>query len=249
MVASGMAWGCPDFTADDPLRVREAFRRYRTVLLRSVIAPALLRDLSERAERAYAEADDHPPTTGCDATLFHVGHIPPSRLGDERIDEAGAALAPICSKALGWPNQLQSPRDVLLRRILPPGQQRHGITPSVVWHQDEYFALASSPPGTPKPQLCFTAWVPLVDCGKDAPGLSVVLGSDEPIVFGTPRHGWLPYIYWRYGLRSIWRPEMNVGDVLLFTSRTIHGSNVKRGMTRARYSLEFRGGINVELSP
>lgn len=234
----------PELVSPSHSAIREALNRYRAVLLRGAVPTAFLTELAKRADRAYAEADAQPPISGRDRDLYSNGHISVSTLDDAFVNEVSASMKETIFDALtSFP--VRSPDNVLLRRMLPPHETRSSVTKAITWHQDEYFSLASSPPGTPKPQLAFTAWVPMVDCGKDAPGLSVVLNSDEPIIFGKPRFGWLPYIIWRYGPQSIWSPIMNVGDVLLFTSRTIHGSNVRRNMTRTRYSLEFRASFSI----
>lgn len=234
-------------TSSDFESIRAALMEHSAVVIRGAAEQELLAELERRAVGVYRAGDvrarSMPPA---EANVFKHGHMPAAELGNEKIEALAnseyltAMLRGVCR----WPNPIRSPVDVLLRRILPPLRWNRRVTPAIEYHQDEYFSITNSPAGT-TPQLCFTLWVPLVACGLHAPGLSVVRGSGLPIVrYERPPGGWKRYIRENYGRRSIWSPHLEVGDVLLFTSRAIHGSFVRWYMTKPRYSLEIRGGIN-----
>lgn len=229
----------------------DSFEAVRTFLLtrsafvvRGAADKAAIARLAERAQNVY-RAGDHKRLPEELERLFNQGHMPASELGDRDIEGLANSgyLADMLRSVCRWENRIESPRDVLLRRILPPWRLRSRAKRSIELHQDEYFSIISDPQNPPA-QPCFTLWIPLVPCGLDAPGLSVVLGSGLPIVHGAPPAGWKRYIRETYGPGALWSPSLDVGDVLVFTSRTIHGSYVRWRMTKPRYSLEIRGGIN-----
>jgi ectoine hydroxylase-related dioxygenase (phytanoyl-CoA dioxygenase family) len=95
-------------------------------------------------------------------------------------------------------------------------------------------------------------WVPLVDCGVDAPGLQLVPGPFEPLqkllkhdwqtnfvdherelemqeFYSTERDG---------GKRFI--PHLRKGDVIVFHNWIVHGSYSTPQMTKPRTSFELR---------
>lgn len=221
--------------------IRACLMSKRTFVVRGAVDPVAVAALGARAEKAYASWD----TEGRFDPLFKQGHIPAADIGAEALERVAndGYLKALKETVFRWDDRLECPRDFLLRRILPPTIRHEHIAPSIPFHQDEYFGIASDP-NCASPQLCFTMWLPLVDCGADAPGLSVVVGSDRPIVMGDPREGWQRYIRTNYGWFSTWSPKLKAGDLLVFTSRVIHGSYVTQKMKRPRYSVEIRGGIN-----
>lgn len=202
-------------------------------MVKGVLRYSLIRELAMRAEAAYA-AWDGKHLDGPFAAQYHHGHIPVSELG--HADIISGYLSRFVSAGF-----LSRYNNILLRRILPPSLSNERVARKIEFHQDEYFGQQVT--GRHWLPLSLTAWVPLVPCGNDAPGLSVVLGSDAPIVQGEPPEGWPEYIRKTYGKKAIWSPPMEPGDVLCFTSRTIHGSYVTQGMTKPRYSIEIRGDM------
>lgn len=217
----------------------------RALLVTSAIDPAAVNQLAARAASAYERWD---ATIGGASeeqrALFHHGHIPADEIGNSDLEGVvnNGFVADLVRYVFRWPLRLQCPRDFLLRRILPPAIRSEHVVSTVPYHQDEYFRLLSEPPGSPQPGLVFTMWLPLVACGREAPGLTVVPGSDLPIVMGAPEEGWGSYAKRAYN--GFWSPEMQPGDLLIFTSRVIHGSYITPTMTKPRYSVEIRGGIN-----
>jgi len=230
--------------------MKNAFAKERCILIRDAVDPGLLDVMANLAQARYARwdklSDENPEKVANENSRFCQGHIPASEIGSTLLEVLAneTYLRQFIGHVCGYHTRFECPRDFLLRRMLPPPLQRADVVPKVAYHQDEYFALASTP-DMAKPQLCFTAWVPLVACGVDAPGLTVVRKSDEPVMLSEPGEGWDGYVDRVYGADAIWSPAMRRGDVLFFTSRAIHGSHVTPQMTKPRYSVEIRGGINT----
>jgi hypothetical protein len=90
-----------------------------------------------------------------------------------------------------------------------------------------------------------TTWIPLVDCGVDAPGLELyphALDEVLPVPSGTKG----PYLFCdektvleRFGDR-LWAPSMRVGDVLIFDHTVVHRTHITTDMRRERQSADFR---------
>jgi ectoine hydroxylase-related dioxygenase (phytanoyl-CoA dioxygenase family) len=210
--------------------MRAALFSRSAFLVKNAMSKSMLEELARRAENAY-RVWDHKTLTGRAQNLYDNGHIPISELGEFCKGYAGRLISECFRSKVS---------DMQLRRV-------GSVLKKVAFHQDEYFGLVTHKAlGLPTDNmpLSVTIWMPLVDCGVDAPGLSVVTGSREPIVMGQPREGWPLYIWRRYGFNSVWSPQMNAGDLLVFTSRTIHGSYITKRMTKPRYSIEIRGDIH-----
>lgn len=99
-------------------------------------------------------------------------------------------------------------------------------------------------------------WVPLDDCGIDAPGLQIVRDN----VYGTQRFvGYDPVadtfdteklevinerVFDQFDRECLFAPELKVGDVFIIHNWTIHESNCNDRMTNVRQSCELR--VNQE---
>jgi hypothetical protein len=111
---------------------------------------------------------------------------------------------------------------------------------SYAFHQD-----ASYNSRDPLSHSGLTTWIPLMDCGADAPGLQLYPRAlDE--VLPPPPGVTGPYLFCdeetvveRYG-DKLWAPELSVGDVLVFNHFVVHRSHITEAMTRERQSAEFR---------
>jgi hypothetical protein len=229
----------PTFSVSDSFEnLRECLHSRRSFVVRGAVSQSTLEHLAVKASAAYDDWDQKiAGRSDSEKALFHHGHIPIGELGDlGHLTDHGYISRLIRD---GFRSSVSI---IQLRRILAPSVENAIVSRSISFHQDEYFGMQHVPPGTPLP-LSFTIWVPLIACGRDAPGLSVVLGSDKPIINAKPRFGWMPYILWKYGPAALWSPELALGDILVFTSRTIHGSYVRPTMTKTRYSLEIRGDV------
>ena len=120
---------------------------------------------------------------------------------------------------------------VLARRY----RARDGYANVVPFHQDV---------NAVDPRASVTSWIPLVRCGRKAPGLEVVgrrVSEILPIDPQSLHHRGSEIaagdIVGRYPLVH---PEFFPGDAILFLNTTPHRSHVTAGMTETRLSFELR---------
>jgi hypothetical protein len=143
----------------------------------------------------------------------------------ELVDEIG--LGEVMTEHLGE-RPLLSANKGTLRRV-PPEDMLPG------WHQDGAFLGDSI--GS------FNFWVTLTACGRDAPGLDVVPKRFDGVL--PPGEGAIfPWslahetVVAAAGDASIIRPELGVGDALLFDHRLVHRTASSASMQHSRYALE-----------
>jgi hypothetical protein len=90
-----------------------------------------------------------------------------------------------------------------------------------------------------------TTWIPMTDCGVDAPGLQLYPHALDEVLPAPPdTEG--SYLFCdeksvleRFGDR-LWAPSMAVGDVLIFNHLVVHRTHITPDMTRERQSADFR---------
>jgi ectoine hydroxylase-related dioxygenase (phytanoyl-CoA dioxygenase family) len=93
-------------------------------------------------------------------------------------------------------------------------------------------------------------WVALTPCGRNAPGLEMVLTdktdlletySPEETPFATNRQQIDPRLVERtFGSEALWRPEFTPGDAMIFKGTTVHRSHVTPTMSESRLDAEMR---------
>jgi hypothetical protein len=123
-------------------------------------------------------------------------------------------------------------------------------------------------------ELSINFWTPLTACGKDSPGLEVILlGVQETRDYlefneagyepGPDDIALMHHFRWNKarldklkesGLaKHIWAPEFEEGDILAFTNFTMHATHYLPGMKTPRTSVEVRvnmpGAIVSMLGP
>ena len=111
---------------------------------------------------------------------------------------------------------------------------------SYAFHQDGSYHSRTS-----RDHVGLTTWIPLCDCGRDAPGLELyprALDEVLPVPDGVES----PHLFCdaqtvleRFG-NQLWAPEFAAGDVLVFTHFVLHRTHLVPGMTRERQSADFR---------
>lgn len=115
--------------------------------------------------------------------------------------------------------------------LRPPGQHPHQ------WHQDGALGCrfdAAAAPETLAPLL--TVWVPLVDCGDDAPSLEWLTEMPHELVPPAGLHdAALPA-----GPGARRHARLAAGQALLFGPALLHRTHVTPAMTRPRASVELR---------
>jgi hypothetical protein len=110
-------------------------------------------------------------------------------------------------------------------------------------------------------RLSINFWTPLMACGKTAPGIKVVLlgardtrdylefslaGYEKKPTDIAHEHHFRTEKEQLESLRKhnliecIWTPEFNKGDILVFSSLTMHATHCANGMTEPRTSVEVR---------
>jgi len=130
-----------------------------------------------------------------------------------------------------------------LQALLPLLEQRLGPAPQVVtsqcwvrraqpahsWHQDGALHHDFKAPAAPLPM--WTAWLPLVPCGVDAPGLAWLLPSLPRLL--SPAELQQPF-------DAVQQPPLDAGELLLFDGGLLHRTHVTPAMTQPRTSIELR---------
>lgn len=111
------------------------------------------------------------------------------------------------------------------------------------WHQDgalgfDFLALGSQPAPTDALLEMLTCWVPLMDCGDDAPGLELIARRQESLF--APLELTAGHMAAQFLENEFWRPQMGEGDVLLFCGDLLHRTHIASGMRRDRVSIELR---------
>src|SRR5258707_8123443 len=105
-----------------------------------------------------------------------------------------------------------------------------------------------------------TIWFPLDVCGRDAPGLEVVLAGHKEVREYTsfdqhrpappePKWNWHHYRDGAFAEEQLrqhfqpnrwFAPEMSPGDVMILSNWSLHGSHRTAGMTRSRSAVQVR---------
>lgn len=131
------------------------------------------------------------------------------------------------------------------------------LSDDYVWHYPPMFRriAAVSPDGTlPYHQDCvynarykklMTCFVPLGDCGAEAPGIELVEGNISRRFEHVPRGPWEFAIASRdvaklLATAAIHRPELGPGDVVVFNEHTVHATYYREDMRTARLSMDAR---------
>lgn len=217
--------------------------RYGVVRLRRCFAPQSVEVLRAAAQRAYAEQAAVSVAIEALSEAEQRNHA--RRMSMIRLDSLGVdgnpaehVLASTRVSNLARAYLGKEPRcdsRSYVRRLVPGADIQ-----SVPFHQDQTVLRA--------PLL--NIWVPLVACGRTAPGLEVVVTGNRRLLdaSGDPADT-IPVervrldedaVLASYGARSLWHPALKPGDALAFTGTTIHRSYVTPAMTEPRMSVELR---------
>jgi len=115
-----------------------------------------------------------------------------------------------------------------VRRARPPHQ----------WHQDGalHHDFIAQPAGELLPME--TCWIPLNDCGVDAPGLEWL--DAEPGRMLAPAELSDAALRARYAADAFRHPPLTAGDALFFDGGQLHRTHVTPAMNQPRTSIELR---------
>lgn len=246
--------------------LKDSLRDYGGIVIRNAIAPqrcAFYRDLISRTHdvlEAKCTEEGHPPHDASDedhklggwrtlAYELREGQLPPNvfeqvNVGFSIFDLIGnLQFAQVMSRFFDGAYR-RSP-SAHTRRISPQGDlhSKSWQKPALChidaqYHDPQHFSL--------------NFWVPLDDCGVDAPGLQIVrdnvyetqkfVGYDpDAITFDPDRLKLInENVFDHFDETQLFAPELKVGDVFVFHNWTIHQTNCREGMTKPRQSCELR---------
>jgi hypothetical protein len=225
----------------------QSIDRFGCALIRNCIDPAAIAAMEQQATDAYAKTESRYRSGELDEEerdLFEMGHIHPWALngGVDPLIVIKFLVQSGASRVLRtlWRGTLNFLGAHCLPRRQSPG---HGVNWATPFHQDASFLGNSC--------LILNFWIPLVACGRDAPGLELVLDHPPGIVeraapFDVSKPDYsgieLPSqeILDRYGADKMWHPEMQLGDILVFSNLAIHRTYLREDMQNSRISLEVR---------
>jgi hypothetical protein len=260
----------PEHRADEDLAViRNTFFVHDCVLLRDLLNPEKLAFFKRVLEAQYAEDDLLHATGAYDERFkreYSNGWIWEPRLrkatgnafGYEDI-VACKRLYDVMSTLLGPVWQKTSASQIRRMTVPERGLDWGSWT---TYHLDAQWGVDHV--------YFINVWAPFTPCGVTAPGLEFLLASADymreyarynPALPYEPRgpggiNPRLDYEAMREGpiraafhLDRFWVPELQPGDVMLFSSWCTHRTYVTPGMPDTRISLEWRVGVEAFDSP
>jgi hypothetical protein len=239
-----------DFPAQtSPARLHESLEKYGAALIRGAVAPNVVRVYLDALNEIYDLYDAGDPRLKCCK--------PNEVAGVARGDVTAGVLERVTGLSIENYFASRSLRR-LLRLCLPvcrptletlmtvsPGHRK--AISGLPLHTDGIIQ------GTTKAVLAM--WSPLHPCGVDAPGLRVVSAGRKAVrdylresFPDRPIPGWSSSTEWASTdafdedrLRQLfgppWAPEMQPGDVMVFTNWTIHGSQFGPEFTKPRSAI------------
>lgn len=225
------------------MRAREALRQ-PFLHLREVAGGAACACWCAAADRRVAEAraavgdDADWSASSSSLRLRAVAEIEPDEVWrivwrDPLRSTCAALLGPrlVCDLDQAWVRRQYAPAHA------PRLHHAHS------WHQDGALGFdfrAHADPPFPADALLemVTAWIALVPCGVDAPGLE--LAAQSPGALLAPTELTADRVGARFAPDRLHRPALAAGDALVFRGDIVHRTHVAPAMTRDRTSLELR---------
>jgi hypothetical protein len=202
---------------------------------RTAGAARLLHWLDRAAAALDALPADHPDRQLTSGSL-RLRALGPSVFGEIVESLRAVAWPPRGSAVEPWPLlaaecwlRVQHPIEAR-----PPGQHPHG------WHQDGAlgFDFTAAPRAPTAVRRMQTLWLPLVDCGVDAPSLEWIEAPEPDLLW--PDELTDAALMQRHGSQPRRHAVLSAGDALLFDGALLHRTHVRPGMTRMRISVELR---------
>jgi hypothetical protein len=215
------------------------FQRDGVVYLPGLFDSVFIRQIGAAADRVYAEREEKARRLLVKKGVLVRDELRSIAVANMRL--GGAPLMPrllhdvIVGLAAGYLGKAPAPHsDSYVRAQLPAPSIAH-----LPFHQDQTIVGAK----------LVNVWIPLSDCGDDAPGLEVVVGSGGELVRpANPEAGGIverarldeKAVLASYPADAIIHPVFSVGDAIIFTGDTIHRTYIAPGMTRSRASIDMR---------
>jgi hypothetical protein len=199
------------------------------LVLRGHLDPTEVRALARRVDTLVATIGSEHPAWMPSASSLRLGAVAPELVRDlaERVVTAPllAGLHEVLGPHLGCLLDQAWARRQFPSHLAPIGHHPHA------WHQDGALHHPFPAPGALLPLV--TCWIPLVACGRDAPGIELVpvaegrlLPLDALVDDAVPR----PRVV----------PDLEPGDVLVLTAGTLHRTALAATDVVARTSVELR---------
>jgi hypothetical protein len=215
------------------------FERYGVLYLPGLFNPVLIARIGVAADRIYASRDEKARRLMArkgiqlrdDWRAIGLNRI---RLGLRPL--TGLLMHTVLVE-LGWSYLGKKPVahvDSYVRVQTPTSRRTH-----LPFHRDQ----------TVIGSRLLNIWIPLVACGRDAPGLEIVAGSDsrpldpaDPLAAGLVERARLDEasVLAAFPAEALWRPVLSPGDALVFSGETIHRTHIAPGMKRPRASIDLR---------
>jgi hypothetical protein len=239
-----------DFPAQtSPARLHEALEESGAALIRGAVPPDVVRVYLDALNEIYALYEARDLRLNCcrpnEVAAVARGDVTAGVL--ERV--AGLSIEKyFANRGLGRFLRLCLPvRRPTLETLMTVSPVPGKAIPGLQLHTDGIIQ------GTTKAVLVM--WSPLHPCGVDAPGLRVVLAGRMAVrdylrksFPDRPIPGWCSSTEWastgafdedrlRQVFGSPWAPEMQAGDVMVFTNWTIHGSQFGPELTKPRSAI------------
>jgi hypothetical protein len=211
-------------------------------LVRSLYPPELIQRIADAASEIYAERDRLLADDRLRPDLVH-NHVRHRAIA---LADVAVADRPVSDQLM--PQLVRSIAAICLHR---PIVQAHPLSfvrsarPSeadlqIPYHQDSRILGCD----------LVNLWIPLADCGRALPGLEVVTQRLHALAPTGPSAGNLyaemgveietAWVHDMFGVDSLWHPEFQVGDVLVFFGTTVHRTYVTKQMQGERLSIDLR---------
>lgn len=205
------------------------------LVLRAVLDAAKVRRWHAEIDARIGELPPgHPdlqPTSGS-MRLAALGEAPCEAL---LHDVLGGTAGATVREQLGSRPQVLT-RQCWARRQWPPSMRPPGQAPHA-WHQDGALHARFDSAGESLLPL-LTVWLPLADCGLDAPSLEWI---DVPMTELLPPAALTDdAVAARHGAAPRQHAVLGAGDALVFGGALLHRTHVTLAMTRPRLSVELR---------
>jgi len=216
------------------------FARDGVVYLPALFDPAFIGRINAEADRIYAQRDAQARKLLVKKGLLTRDELRSIAVAKMKLG-GGRALLPqlmnetIVGLARTYLGKEPVPHDDSYVRSQPPTHADSHLP----FHQDQTIVGSK----------LVNIWIPLAECGRDAPGLEVVVGSGGQLMQpANPESGGIversrldeKTVLANYPAKAIWHPLFSVGDVIIFTGDTIHRTYVAPGMARSRASIDMR---------
>jgi hypothetical protein len=232
--------------------LRSAIVNHGSLIVRGLLSPARVTELTEDIDRALAAAQAH--VAGAPSSETAPWWVPFKPMegysvggGRQWIWEQGSVWAVDSPRSLF--DLVETFHEIGLDRVIADylGEtpalsvkkctlRRVPATTGTNWHQDGAFLGQGI--------RTLNVWIALSPCGDDSPSLDVVArrmdsiaetGTEGALFDWSVGEGTVERVR---GDHEIVRPHFEAGDAMLFDEMLLHRTGVSAGMTRDRYTIE-----------